>query len=182
MKRLLPIATLVVVAVLAAGCGSSSQPPTTAEWADGVCTSITTWADSVRSAVDPIASGDVSKDSLQGAADDVKSATDTLGSDLKDLGKPDTAAGQQAKSSIDQLSSELSANADSIKTAVDGVSGVSGIASAVTTVTTTLGTMKTEISSTYTSLKQLDAKGELQTAFEQSSSCQSLSGALSTSS
>lgn len=175
-RRLFPVFLLIVVTALAAGCGSkSSKPETTAEWADGVCSAITTWTDSVKTAAEPVTSGDLSKDSLQGAADDVKSATDTLGSDLKDLGKPDTAAGQQAQDSVDQLATELSTNADDIKTAVDGASGVSGIATAVATVSTTLTTMKSEISSTYTSLTQLDAKGELQDAFQQSSACQALS-------
>ena len=175
VKRGLSFAALLVVVVLAAGCGSNdSQPSSTADWADGVCTAITTWTDSIKSAADPIKSGDISKDSLQTAADDVKSATDTLESDLKDLGKPDTEAGQKAKDSLDQLSSDLSTNTDTIKSAVEDASGVSGIAAAVTTVGATLSTMQTQLKSAYTSLTQLDAKGELETAFQQASSCQQL--------
>ena len=49
------------------------------------------------------AQGDISKDSLTTAVDDAKSATETFTSDIEDLGKPDTEAGQQAKESIDQL-------------------------------------------------------------------------------
>jgi hypothetical protein len=176
--RLVPISLLLVVAVLAAGCGSkSSQPETTAEWADSACTAVTTWKDSIKTAIDPITSGDISKDSLQSAADNVKSSTDTLESDLKDLGKPDTAAGQQAKDLVDQLSSNLSTDVDTIKTAVGDVSGLSSIAGAVTTVTTTLATMQTQVSSAYTSLTQLDPGGELESAFQQSSSCQQLKSA-----
>ena len=104
----------------------------------------------------------------------MKSATDTLESDLKDLGKPDTEAGQQAKDSLDQLSSDLSTDTDTITSAIDDVSGVSGIAAAVTTVSTTLATMQTQITSAYTSFTQLDAKGELETPFQQASSCQQL--------
>ena len=154
-----------------------TTPSPRADWADGVCTAITTWTDSVKSAADPIKSGDISEDSLQNAADDVKSATDTLESELKGLGKPDTEAGQQAKDSLDQLSSDLSTDTDTIKSAVDDASGVSGIAAAVTTVSTTLTTMQTQVTSAYTSLTQLDAKGELNTAFQQASSCQQLTSA-----
>jgi hypothetical protein len=175
MKRLLPLALVVVVAALAAGCGSD-KPPTTAEWADGVCSAVSTWEDSLTAAVEPLTGGDISKDSLQSAADDAKSATDTLESDLKDLGKPDTQAGQQAQDQIDTLTTQLQTDVDTIKSAAEDASGISGITAAVTTATTTVSTMKTQVNATITSLKQLDAKGELTTAFQQSSSCQQLAG------
>jgi hypothetical protein len=173
-RGLAQLALVVVIAALAAGCGGSDKPPTTAEWADGVCSSVSTWEDSLKTAVQPITSGDISKDSLKTAADDAKSATDTLTSDLKDLGKPDTQAGQQAQDQVDTLTNQLQTDVDTIKSAAEGVSGVSGITAAVTTATTAVQTMKTQIDSTVTSLKQLDAKGELSTAFQQSSSCQQL--------
>jgi hypothetical protein len=167
---------MLVLVALAAGCGSnSSEPETTADWANGVCTAITTWADSVKSAADPLTSGDLSKDSLQSAADDVKSATSTLESDLKDLGKPDTEAGQEAQDAVAQLSSDLTTSTDSIKSAVDGVSSLSGVVGAVATVGTALSAMQSQVTATYTALKGLDAKGELQDAFEQASACQQLS-------
>jgi hypothetical protein len=70
------------------------------------------------------------------------SATETLESDLQDLGKPDTQAGPQAKDLLDQLSSDLKTNTDSIKTAVDGVSDSSDVLGAVGTVSTALATMQ----------------------------------------
>jgi len=130
-KGVLSLAALLVVGLLAAGCGSDEpEASSTTDWAAGVCTAISTWADSIKSAADPIKSGDISEDSLESAADDVKSATDTLESDLEDLGKPDTEAGQQAKDSLDQLSSDLSTETDTIESAVEDVSGVSDIAAA----------------------------------------------------
>ncbi len=165
-----------MLAVLAAGCGSkSSQPTSTADWANGVCSAFTTWKSSITSSVDALKGGNLSQDSLQSTADEMRSATETLESDLKDLGKPDTQAGQQAKDSLDQLSSDLKTDTDSIKTAVDGVSDLSGVASAAATVSTALGTMQSQVTSTVNSLEQLDAQGELQTAFQQSSACQQLS-------
>ena len=178
MKRALSVAALLVVGVLAAGCGSDEpEASSTTDWAAGVCTAITTWTDSIKSAADPIKSGDISEDSLQSAADDVKSATDTLESDLEGLGRPDTEAGQQAKDTVDQLSSDLSTETDTIKSAVEDVSGLSDIAAAVATVGTTLATMQTQVTSAYTSLTQLDAADELETAFQEASSCQELSSA-----
>ena len=164
--------------VLAAGCGSDdSEPSSTADWADGVCTAITTWTDSIKSAADPIKSGDISKGSLQSAADDVKSATDTLESDLKDLGKPDTEAGQQAKDSLDQLSSDLSTGTDTIKSAVERRLGRQRHRCCRHHRRRHPCDDETQLKSAYTSLTQLDAKGELETAFQQASSCQQLTSA-----
>ena len=175
MRRLPTVAVVLFASLIVAGCGSSkSQSTSTADWADGVCSAISTWANSIKAAGESLKGGNISKDSLQSAADDATSATGTLESDLKDLGKPDTQAGQQAKDMVDQLSSELKTETDSIKNAVDDASGVSGIASAVGTISSTLMTMGNQVYSTLKNLEQLDAKGELQTAFQQSSSCKQL--------
>ena len=176
VQRLLP-AAVVFVALLASACGSdkSSEASSTTEWANGVCSAITTWTDSIKSAGDSLKGGNLSKDSLQSAADDVKSATDTLDSDLKGLGKPDTQSGQEAKDSLDQLSSDLKAGTDSIATTVNDASSISELLGAAATVGTTIGTMGNQVSSAFKSLDELDPKGELQTAFEQASSCKELS-------
>jgi chromosome segregation ATPase len=181
VQRLCSFALVLVLAVLAAGCGSkSSQPMSAADWADGVCSAVTTWKSSITSTADSLKSGNLTQDSLKSASDDVSSATDTLESDLKDLGKPDTQSGQQAQASIDQLSSDLTTDRDSIKTAADGVTDLSGVPAAVTTIRTTLQTMQSQVTSTVSSLEQLDApQGELQTAFQQSSACQQLSSSTS---
>lgn len=177
-RRLMPFAILLVVAALAAGCGSSKSaaPATPSDWANGVCSAISTWKSSLTAAAEPLTSGNISKSSLQSAADQATSATEKLTSSLKGLGKPNTQAAQQAKDSIDKLSSELKTDVDSIKSAFRGASGLSGVVAAVTTAATTLQTMQTQVSSTFTSLKQLDPKGELTTAFQQASSCKQLTG------
>jgi hypothetical protein len=147
----------------------------TTEWANGVCSAITTWKTSIKSSSDSLKGGNLSQDSLKTTAGDITSATETLESDLKDLGKPNTQAGQQAQDSIDQLSSELKTDTDAIKSAANGISGVSTVRPAVATIRTTVTTMRNQVSSTVTSLKQLDPKGELGTAFQQSSACTQLS-------
>ena len=69
---------------------------------------------------------DPTKNGLQTAAGDAKSATETLASDLKGLGKPDTPSGQQAKDSLDQLSTSLQKDVTTIENTVKGVSGLRG--------------------------------------------------------
>ena len=104
---------------------ASASP--TSEWADGLCSAITSWTSSLSSIGDTLKQGNLSKDSLTSAVDDAKSATDTFTSDLDGLGMPDSDAGQQAKDSVDQLSTDLKSNMTTIEDALDGVSGVSEI-------------------------------------------------------
>ena len=177
------IAVVALLALIAAGCGSSGGSSTststttsasaTETWATGVCTSITTWQAALKSAAGSLKS-DPSKNGLQTAGDDAKAATETLASDLKGLGKPDTQAGQQAKTSLDQLATSLQQNVATIESAVKGASGLGGALKAVPTVTATLATMETQVKTTVTSLEGLGAKGELKTAFASSSACKSL--------
>jgi hypothetical protein len=180
VRRLGCIAFGLSAGVLAAACGSD-EPPSTADWADGVCSAINTWTGSLTSAADSLKDSGLSEDSLKSAADDVESATDQLESDLQDLGRPNTPAGQQAKDAVDQLSSQLKTDIDSIKSTVDGVSGVADVAAAAATVSDTAETMKTQVASTAASLEQLDAsaQAELQAAFQQSTACQQLSSSSS---
>ena len=91
----------------------------TETWASGVCSSITTWQAAIKSAAGSVKS-DPTKNGLQTAAGDAKSATETLASDLKGLGKPDTPAGQQAQDSLDQLSTSLQQDVTTIENAVKG--------------------------------------------------------------
>ena len=119
--------------------------------------------------------GNPSKSGLTSAANDAKTATDTLGSDLNALGKPDTPSGQQAKASLDTLSTNLNKDMATIQTAVNGASGLNGVLNAVSATTGTLTTMGTQVKSTFSDLQGLDAKGELKDAFAQSTACESLS-------
>ena len=96
-------AVLVALAVLASGCGSS-KPPSATDWANGVCSAVSTWTTSLADAADTLKSGNVTKDSITSAADSAKTATDKLTKDLKKLGKPNTKAGAQAQQTVDQLS------------------------------------------------------------------------------
>ncbi len=173
-RAVYPACLLAAGALLVAGCGGSSEESATTQWADGLCSALTTWTSSVSSVGDTLKQGDLSKDSLKTAADEVTGATSTLADDLKGLGKPDTEAGQQAKDSLDQLAGELETDVKQIEGEVDDVSGVSGVTSALSAVTKTLTTMGSQVSSTFTELENLDAKGELEDAFQQASSCDEL--------
>jgi hypothetical protein len=171
---LLCAALVLSVAMVAAGCSKSSKPTTTEEWANGLCTSITTWKGSVSTAADSIKAGNVSKSALETSAGNVKAATSTFASSVKKLGKPPTKAGAQAQQTVETLSQQLQDGVQSIQTTVSGASGVTGVLSAVPSVTATLLKLGTDVTLAYTSLQQVDPSGELSTAFNQAPACKSL--------
>ena len=76
---------VVVAVVLASGCGGSSDTSSATDWADNLCSALGTWTSSVKSTANSL-KANPSKESLKSAAGDIKSASDTLVDDLKDLG------------------------------------------------------------------------------------------------
>jgi hypothetical protein len=93
------LATLLTVLALAAtACGSdksssSSSDTSAADWANGVCTAVTTYTQSVTDAATSL-KGNVSKDGIDEATKQIQSATETFEDDVKGLGKPETAFDQ----------------------------------------------------------------------------------------
>jgi hypothetical protein len=165
-------AGLAATAILAAGCGSKSSTTTettssTVTWANGVCGAAVTYEAALKSAAKSLASSP-SKSGLQAAADQVKTATNTFVSTTKGLGKPDTSAGQQAKQTLDTLSTGLNKDVSTIENASGG-----GVIAGIPVITTALTTAQSQITTAFTQLKGLDAKGELSNAFSQASSCSS---------
>jgi len=183
MKLPLGLASLLALAVLAAGCGggggSSSSTKSPQDWADGVCSAINTWKDSLSSASESVTGGNLSENSLKQAASDLKDSTAQLKDDLDGLGKPDLESGDKAKDDVDTLSSNVSDGADKIEGALKDVQNGGSIVSALTTVTSTISTMGNQVQSTLNDLKTVDPAGELKSAFENASSCKSLTSAKS---
>ncbi len=171
--RLFALACVLGLAVLAGGCGGGDDTSATADWANDVCSAITTWTGSISAAATSIQSNP-SKGGLESVAGDVKESTQTFADDLKGLGKPDTEAGQKAKDSLDSLADELESSVDQIESSVQDAQGASGLLSAVSVVSAALVTMGNEVSSTFQQLEQLDAQGELEDAFKQADSCSAL--------
>jgi phage-related protein len=165
---------LAVAVVLVSGCGGSSDTTSATDWANNLCSAITTWSGSIKSAGQSLQGGNVSENTLKSATGDIKSATSKLANDLKGLGKPDTEAGQKAKDAMDELSNGINDDVDAMQSAVDKASGVNGAVTAASSVTGTLSTMGTQINSAASKLEQADPKGELEQAFKDAPSCKNL--------
>jgi hypothetical protein len=162
---------MVVLVLVAAGCGKKNETTSTQDWANGVCTSFTTWKTSMTDLQKSVKSGGLTQQSLTSAVSSAQSATDTLAKDLKNLGKPNTQAGQQAQADVQQLSDQLSSGSKTISDAMSKAKGATGFLTVVSTVSSTLASMVTEIQTTVTNLKKLDPKGELQKAFKSAPAC-----------
>jgi hypothetical protein len=182
MQKVIALLLVSSIAVLAAGCGKDKPDPTTA-WANDLCSSITTWEDSITATASSVTSGNLSKEGLKSAAQDAKEATTKLADDVKSLGKPPTESGDQAKQALNELATEIDTGVQTVTAAAQGASGVSGILSAISVASQALVTMNNEVSSTVDQLKQLstDANGELKNAFNQADSCKELRTTTSTS-
>lgn len=176
--RLAALAAVLAAVLLASGCGggnsSSSDTKPAEDWANSVCSAITTWTSSVRQTGNDLRSGSVNKDSLNKAVNDFESSTKQLAGDLKGLGRPDTSSGQKAQASVEKLAGEIQTDADKIKSEIKGASGIAGYQKALANVGATLQQMGAQVTSTFGELGNLDAKGELESAFKKADKCSTL--------
>jgi hypothetical protein len=178
-SRLAALAAVFAAVLLASGCGgggksSSSDTKPAEDWANSVCSAITTWTSSVRQTGNSLRSGSVNESSLNSAVNDFQSSTKQLADDLKGLGRPDTSSGQKAQASVDKLANEIQTDADKIKSEIKGASGVAGLQKALANVGVTLTQMGEQVTRTFAELGNLDAKGELESAFKKADKCSSL--------
>ena len=179
-RRLLLVAVpALAAALLAAGCGGGDDETGAEAWANDLCTSVTTWTDQVETSVNSLSGGNLSRNTLSAAVEDVGDATDTFESDIEGLGPPDTDAGEEAQEAVSTLSTQLQDGIDQIQTAFEGASTVTQVLNAASVATSTVATMWGQVTTTFTTLEGLDAEGELRSALEDSSECQDIQQRLS---
>jgi methyl-accepting chemotaxis protein len=169
---------LLAALALVAGCGSDdegggSDATDTQEWADGICTSLSTWEEAITAIVANLRQNP-SRTGVQDAVGEAKSATETLADDLRDLGRPDTEAGAEAEQTVDDLSSQLQDGVQTVENAVEEAEGGSGVLNAISVASSTLATMGRQVSSAVEELVSLEPGEELESAFADSDACQAL--------
>ena len=184
-RRWVAICAATAVVSCAAGCGGTStsgQDKTEAEkWADGVCSSISTWRDTVSQARSTLRHpAGLSVDRFQDTLRDVVDATRTLVSEVGDLGPPDTTAGDQAANQLSNLSEELDREMAVLKKTIrSDATSLSEMLANLSTITGALSTMSADTRRTVDELSSLDGAGELRDAFESSASCRHLTAGAS---
>ena len=160
-------ATLALATVpLLAGCVGDDESASE-EWAGGVCSELSTWVtdveDTIRSLVDE--GLDVDRETVQDAVGDISQSTDDLVEGLGDLGRPETDAGEEAQSELDDLEAELRQQLGEVEESVE--SGPLAIG----TLTSAISTAAAAVNATFENLSGVD--DELRAAFESSDDCQS---------
>jgi len=170
------IAAIVIAAV--AMRLSDDDPPTTEEWAGSVCTSLSDWRDSIASL--HTGGEPLTADSLRDKLSDASDATSDLVTQLRDLGPPDLEASdeleQQLNASVEELESRFDAVKDSAEEVADAPAGE--FVQQLAALGSDLAALQTAISETATTLQNADvaesSKAELQQAFADAPSCESL--------
>jgi methyl-accepting chemotaxis protein len=177
-RRLATAALVLALAGVAAGCGGddSSEENSTAAWADSFCSAITGWTDDLEGVTSAFSdASDLSQDGLQSAAEDVRTSTEQLVDELRDLGAPPTESGDEIRSALDSLSTTLETQTSEIEEAADGVSNLTDLPGAITTMTSSLSTMATAFSSALTTIQGADVEGEVEAALADSPECAGIS-------
>jgi conjugal transfer/entry exclusion protein len=187
MRRLTPgaralIASSVAVFVLvgaaapAAAAGSGTSPQ---KWADGVCSAVDDWIESVESTIQGLRGAGSLEDAAQQAINGLDTATTQLTTSIEELGRPSTSDAKKAQDAVEKLSNDLSTDLDSIKNELSNPpSDPAGIASLFAQIGIEVENAIDQVKSTATTLKGLSSKGRLKKAFQSSSECKSLKSRL----
>ena len=169
------IAAIVIAAV--AMRLSDDGPPTTEEWADSVCTSLSDWRESIASLHEGEA---LTADSLRAKLGDASDATSDLVTQLRDLGPPDLESSEELEQQLDASVDELESSFDSVKDGAEEVADAPAgeFLQQLAALEPDFAALQTAISGTVTTLQNADvaesSKAELQQAFADAPSCESL--------
>lgn len=168
--RLGSAAVLLVLAL--AGCGGDDSSASE-DYANDVCSSLSTWITDVDEATQAVTDAGLSatRADIESAWVQAKDATVALVTDLEEAGPPDTEDGQKAKSELDTLGSTLE---DQLETVDEALNSGGGVAAIAATVTGAISAAASAVDTTLKDLQGLDPAGELQDAFEDSDDCNSL--------
>lgn len=181
-RRQLARLALVGALALTTGCGGSSdgeqQPQQTATeaWADDVCSSVSNWIVSVEHSQAMLGDkSNLTAGNVRHALKFVADATSAFVADLKDIGPPDTEAGQAAAQQLSTLSDELQKQSDVVTSALDQSSGnLQELLAQLSAVSGALSTMVADTTKSVNDIRQLDGAAELESAFQDSPTCQQL--------
>ena len=168
----------IVIAALVMRLTEDDQP-STAEWADSVCTSLADWRGSILALAD--AGGEpLTADELRDRLDDAESATSDLVAELRDLGPPDLEAGDDVEQALDDAVAGLEESYGDVQSAAEDATEAEnqteflGALAEVADDFAALFQQAGDIVATLQSASLFgDASAELEQAFTDSESCQS---------
>jgi len=151
---------------------ASATNQSTAVWVNDICTSFASWRHAVTAEI-PNIKANPSRGNINDWLDNAKHSTQQLTQSLAESGAPSTAAGQQAKSTLHTLQSELKADVTVIRDAVAGWTNAAGTVEALATISTALVSMRNELKASGDALRALPG-GEFEQAIASSPACADL--------
>jgi hypothetical protein len=167
---------LAVLALVAAGCGGSSDTKANEAYANSVCTAIGNWEQQIKSIATSF-SGGVSQASLKANVMQAEAATKTLVTQIKAVPPPNSSQGQAAKQQLDQLTTDINNTVDAANTALAELQAnpsAAAVSATVATLAPQVQSLASETNSAVSTLKS--AGGSLASAFKSTDSCKSLGG------
>ena len=173
------IAVIAIVIAAVAMRLSDDGPPTTAEWAESVCSSLVDWRESITSLAD-VSGEPLTADSLRDRLDDANAATADLVTELRDLGAPDLEAGDELQEQLDESIAELDSSFESLQESAEAAADApaSEFLQALAGLASDFAALQDAIGSTVNTLENSnvgeESKAELEQAFADTPSCQSL--------
>ena len=173
----------IVVAAIAMRV-SDDDPQTTEEWAGEVCTSLSDWRESITSLAD-VSGEPLTADSLRDRLDEAGSATTDLVTSLRELGPPDLESGDELEQELDDLTADLEAAFDELEESAEAAADAPAdqFLGNLEALASAFAALQSQIGQAATTLQNADvaeeSKAELQQAFADAPSCQSLQAASS---
>ena len=165
---------LLLAALTLTGCGGSSQSQAE-KWADNACTSIGDWRQELSSTTSDLTSkaqnGTLSLNELKSGLSSAANDTKTLASDLREVGPPNTDAGKEARQKLDDVISTVESSIDNARSKA---SSAGSLPAAIAAVAPDLTQAAANVTSQLQQISQLDPKGELGKAIDDTKSCQDL--------
>lgn len=163
------VACGVASVVTLTSCGGENDAASV-EWANDVCSAVITWREAVAASPEAVRS----TGSVETGVAQVEDATDELTAELRSLGAPETEAGDAARDVLAALGAQIRADVEAVERAVAGAEGTAGARDAAITIAAALQALRGQVSTTVEELRDLDAQGELDDAFDDAESCDEL--------
>jgi hypothetical protein len=168
----------IVIAAIAMRL-SDDGPPTPEEWAGDVCTSLSDWRDSITSLAD-VSGEPLTADTLRDKLDEADDATTELVTDLRNLGAPDLESADALEQQLDESAAELESHFDALRESAEAAADAppSEFLQQLAGLASDFAALQTSISTTVSSLQHAnvgaESRAELEQAFADAPSCQSL--------
>ncbi|HXG77531.1 MAG TPA: hypothetical protein VNJ53_13280 [Gaiellaceae bacterium] len=177
----LAAAAVIVVGAVLLLRGDEGGGPSAEEWAGSVCASLVEWRDSITALAD-VSGGTLTAESLRERLDSAETATESLVTELRELGPPEVEAGQTVDRELDALVSGLQAGYDELRAGAQEALDASSPAEFLRGLAELAPAFQRLLESVAGATERLldadlpgEARAELEQAFADAEACQALS-------